>query len=225
MKMLSRTLFFLLFTIGLSACKEPATEEAPSTSAPGQITISYADDSPDQGRAKGPHRLSFTNYPASEILRRVANRPLQYAATTDPVLTLDYYFPDQPLAEARPQAVNAVVDFLQLELDTIQAMQPALVLSAADFQPRQLPDQPDGVKARTVNNTVYLYDASLAELAEQLQKNRPEYVVSVTANKCCTDFTFPNLGDLAALSSALFDSGGVKLDTTRKSVATLRVID
>ena len=126
---------------------------------------------------------------------------------------------------ARPQVLRAVVDFLEIELDTVQRRHPVLMVSAADFQPRQLPDQPEGVKVKTVDNTVYLYDASLAELAEQLRKYRSSFFVSVAADRCCTDISFPRNGPLPELSAALSASGGIQVDTTEELVPTLLIGD
>lgn len=229
MSLFGKVSSIVLFLGLLSACQEAAPAEVaggdPTTASPGEVLIQLAANASNQGQAAGPHRLSFTNYPASEILRRTVDGPLDYATDTDPSLTVDYYFPAQSLAEARPQVLRAIVDFLQLELDTVQRRHPVLVLSAPEFQPRQLPDRPEGVKTKAVDNTVYLYDASLAELAEQLRKYRSTFFVSVAADRCCTDISFPRTGPLPELSAALSASGGIQVDTTEELVPTLLISD
>ena len=86
MRILPGLLFILLSTSALSTCEQATStpaEETPAASPPGEIVISRADASPDRGQAEGPHRLSFSNYPASEILRKVATSPIDYTVATD----------------------------------------------------------------------------------------------------------------------------------------------
>ncbi len=218
-----RLLLFVSILLITSACdskKNTENIDYPAQENGIQLTISEKNDG-GKGSASGPHRIDYKNYKTSEVLEKLSDLPVVYEANEDPLLKLDYYFPDKDLASAQKECIDTILKMLDLRSDTIEQEREVLIMQIENTPPDDIQANSSGVKIAQNNDEVKMYEVSAEEI-RQFLKEKLNRIIFLKEDYCCLNVKF-NIGTSLEVMKADLKKSGIELAKEKRIVRILKV--